>query len=230
VLFFFSLSFAFLPSLVIGFGVPLSDCEVRDPRIRRTREALQKGLRALMRSRSFEDLSVQEIADAASVNRATFYDHYTDKFDLLEAMVAGGFHQLLHERGVTYEGTCATAAKPIILAVCDYMAQNHTACGPSAEYTGLEPQIDAAVVATIRRVLLGGLAHQPVGPVPSAEMIATASAGAIFGAVKEWLRTPDRPSSAEIANVILPLVMPVLVAGRVHTAPPELDAPLPSHD
>jgi len=174
-----------------------------------------------MRTKSWEDLSVQDIADAASVNRATFYDHYTDKFDLLEAMVAGGFHRLLRERSVSYDGSCVSAARPIILAACDYMAQNHGSSGPSAEYSACEPQIDAAVVATIRRVLLGGVEKHAVGPVPSPEMVATASAGAIFGAVKEWLRTPDRPSSEEIAGVILPLVMPVLAGGRMPPRHPE---------
>jgi len=41
-----------------------------------------------MRSKSFDEIAVQDIAEAATVNRATFYDHYTDKYALLEAMVA----------------------------------------------------------------------------------------------------------------------------------------------
>jgi hypothetical protein len=59
--------------------MPISDCKVRDPRIRRTRQLLHRALRTLLQSRSFDELSVQDIADEATVNRATFYDHYTDK-------------------------------------------------------------------------------------------------------------------------------------------------------
>ena len=69
---------------------PISDCEVRDPRIRRTRQLLQGALQSLLLTRSFEEISVQEIAEAATVNRATFYDHYTDKFALLDALVGSG--------------------------------------------------------------------------------------------------------------------------------------------
>ena len=69
-----------------------------------------------MQSKNIEEISVQDITDAATVNRATFYDHYTDKYALLEAMVAGGFHILLHERNVTFDGTCPSAASAIILA------------------------------------------------------------------------------------------------------------------
>src|SRR5258707_14086832 len=98
--------------------MPVSDCEVRDPRIRRTRQALQGALRTLMQARGFEELSVQEIADAATVNRATFYDHYTDKFALLDALVAGGFHELLHERKGSYEGGCPSAVGEGIRTAC----------------------------------------------------------------------------------------------------------------
>ena len=72
-----------------------------------------------MQSKSFDEISVQDITDLATVNRATFYDHYTDKLALLEAMVASGIHMLLHERSVRYDGTCPPAANAIILTVCE---------------------------------------------------------------------------------------------------------------
>ena len=81
--------------------MPISECEVRDPRIRRTRKLLQGALATLMQAKSFDEISVQDITEAATVNRATFYDHYTDKFALLEALVAGGFHEFLDQRGRT---------------------------------------------------------------------------------------------------------------------------------
>lgn len=77
-----------------------------DPRIRRTRHLLQQALEKLLESKEFEDISVQDITEAATVNRATFYDHYTDKFALLECMVATQFFGLLGERGVAFDGTC----------------------------------------------------------------------------------------------------------------------------
>ncbi len=75
--------------------MPISDCEVRDPRIRKTRQLFHDALLQLLGSKPFDDISVQDIADVATLNRATFYDHYTDKFSLLEAMIAGGFHKML---------------------------------------------------------------------------------------------------------------------------------------
>src|ERR1700712_4637873 len=94
-----------------------------DPRIRRTRLLLQQALGSLLETREFETISVQEIAEAATVNRATFYDHYPDKFALLECMVAARFQELLDRRGVKFGGGCASALKAIVLGVCDYLAE-----------------------------------------------------------------------------------------------------------
>src|SRR5580698_7539999 len=117
--------------------MPISNCEVRNPRMRPTRNLLQQALLKLMQSKSFDDISVQDITEAATVNRATFYDHYTDKYALLEAMVGGGFHALLHERNVLYDGTCPSAASAVILAACDYLTQIHT--GDCTRHNAFEP-------------------------------------------------------------------------------------------
>ena len=190
--------------------MPISDCEVRDPRIRRTRQLLQGALRSLMDEKSFDEISVQDITDAATVNRATFYDHYTDKYSLLDAMVAGGFHRLLHERNVQFDGTCPSAARGVILAVCDYLAQAHTG-GACSKQSAFEPLADAAVVTAIRRVLMNGMPKLLDVASISPEMIATTASWAIYGAAKEWVHTPEHPPAEEIVGPILELVMPILM-------------------
>ena len=190
--------------------MPISDCEVRDPRIRRTRQALQGALRNLMQTKSFEEISVHDITALADVNRATFYDHYTDKFALLDAMVAGGFHKLLAERNVLFDGTCPSAASAIILATCDYLSSTHsdgTGCNRNSAF---EPLMEAGIVAAIRRTLLRGVENKPVPEGLTPEIVATTAAWAIYGAVKQWFYTPDHQPSSEAVEPILKLVFPIL--------------------
>ena len=197
--------------------MPISDCEVRDPRIRRTRQLLQGALRTLMQDKSFDEISVQDVTDLATVNRATFYDHYTDKFALLDAMVASGFHMLLHERSVRYDGTCPSAASAVILAVCDYLTQTHTSRTVCQRQSAFEPLVEAAITAAIRRVLMEGVQKDGFINEVSPIMIATTASWAIYGAAKEWLSTPDRPSAEEIVPVILRLVLPILQIDQPQT-------------
>ena len=54
-----------------------------DLRVRRTRKLLKHALIELAIEKGFAAVTVQDIADRAMVNRATFYRHYLDKYDLL---------------------------------------------------------------------------------------------------------------------------------------------------
>lgn len=188
--------------------IPISDCEVRDPRIRRTRQLLHNALRNLLQNRGLEEISVQEITDAATVNRATFYDHYTDKFALFEAMIAGGFHKLLSERNVQFDCGCSSAVRAIVLAACDYLTQTR-ASGACNRHRAFEPLMDAAITGAIRRILMEGAHNGSGSPLPAAWM-ANAASWAIYGAVKEWFATPCHPPAETITEPIVALVMPLM--------------------
>ena len=56
---------------------------LEDLRIRRTRKLLQKALLEAASEKGFAHATVRDIAERAMVNRATFYRHYEDKYDLL---------------------------------------------------------------------------------------------------------------------------------------------------
>jgi AcrR family transcriptional regulator len=183
--------------------MPQKSCEPLDPRVRRTRQLLQQALRKILEEKEFEEVSVQDIAEAATVNRATFYDHYADKFALLECMVGADFHELLAKREVEFDGNrCASGLRAIVLAVCDYLAR---VC--SQRYS--QRHMETAIIAVVRRMLVHGLKeHFPDSAVP-AEIVAAAASGAIYGAAREWVQTPDRCSSEEIADTVAKLVSPI---------------------
>jgi AcrR family transcriptional regulator len=193
--------------------MPISDCQVRDPRIRRTRKLLQGALSTLMQTKSFDEISVQDIAEAATVNRATFYDHYTDKFALLDAMIAGDFHEFLDQRQVRYDVGCPAALGGIILATCDFLAETHSRGGCERQ-TAFGPLMDAAMVAAICRLLLEGIKRAEHGGELPPEMVAAAASWAICGAVKQWFSTPDRPPAATLVTQLLGLILPMLVTAE----------------
>jgi AcrR family transcriptional regulator len=180
-----------------------TSCEIRDPRIRRTRDLLQQALGKLLKKKEFEEISVQDITEAATLNRATFYDHYNDKFALLECMVGTQFHNLLAKRKVHFDRSCPGTLNALVLAVCDYLSQMRR---------DPEPHMESAIIAVVRRILLEGLkAHPPKAAPP--EMIAAAVSWAIYGAAKEWVQTPNRCLSEETAATVVRLVSPMLPTG-----------------
>ncbi len=58
-----------------------------DPRVIRTRGLLRESLMSLIPEKGFDALTVQDITDRATLNHATFYLHYRDKYDLLNQII-----------------------------------------------------------------------------------------------------------------------------------------------
>ncbi|HEY0263222.1 MAG TPA: TetR family transcriptional regulator [Granulicella sp.] len=183
--------------------------EILDPRIRRTRLLLQEALGRLIETTEFDKISVQDIAEAATVNRATFYDHYPDKYALLECMVGTRFAELLARRGVRFDGGCGEAVKAMMRGLCDYLMElPGLACGRQRT---MEPHLESAVVAVVRNMLLEGLRrHPPTVPGMSPEMAAATASWAMYGAAKEWVRTPDHGPVEDVVAMVIGVVAPVL--------------------
>lgn len=55
-----------------------------DRRIRKTTNAIKEALIQLLKTEALDKITIQQIADTADVHRATFYQHYYDKYDLLD--------------------------------------------------------------------------------------------------------------------------------------------------
>ena len=189
-------------------GTPLSDCELRDPRQKRTRRLLQDALRKLLQEKPFEEILVQDIADTATVNRATFYDHYTDKFTLFEAMVAADFHVLLKERNIRFDGTSPAGIEAMVLAICDYLKEIHRSKKQCTNRGSFGPLLDSAVTRAIRIVVLDGVAKRGTRTRVSHDVLASTISWAIYGTTREWFYSKRRPTIDEIVSLVVRIVGP----------------------
>ncbi len=66
-----------------------------DRRVLRSRRLLADALMDLIVEKGYDDITIQEIADRADLNRATFYLHYAGKEELLLAGLAQRFDELV---------------------------------------------------------------------------------------------------------------------------------------
>src|ERR1700689_4566025 len=184
-----------------------SATETTDPRILRSRRMLMDSLAQLLIKKEFEDISVQEIADEATLNRATFYLHYPDKNALLQAMTGVRFRDLMERRGISFTG-CNGALRAIALGVCDYLAET-TGCPSQLARIPLE----GSIIPVVEGMFKEGLAHHGLAPGVDAELLATTAAWAVFGAARRWFQTPNRIPAEEMAARIETMVKPILLSG-----------------
>ena len=85
--------------------------EPTDLRVRRTQKALQDALITLIEERGFDAITVGDIAERAMVNRATFYRHYQDKYDVVEKIFEDAMNTLVRELGPPGEVLNSTGAE-----------------------------------------------------------------------------------------------------------------------
>lgn len=60
----------------------------QDLRVQKTHQALITSFSDLLQTKSFEQITVQDLCANANVRRSTFYRHFNDKYDLLNHVVS----------------------------------------------------------------------------------------------------------------------------------------------
>lgn len=73
-----------------------------DLRVYRTQKLIKEAFISLIDRKGFESITIQDIADEALINRATFYLHYQDKFDLLEQISNTYLNELMDTIDISF--------------------------------------------------------------------------------------------------------------------------------
>ena len=175
-----------------------------DPRVKRTRKLIEQAFFELLAEKSFHQISVQDIAERATVNRATFYAHFEDKYELFDQMVHEWFQERLGNRLEASSPFCLDNLRLLILTALEALADVRDHCKPQKE---LEPVMEARVQQEVRTFILGWLQHLPTaGGAANLETTATVLSWAIFGAGLEWSRAKARVPAEQMAGEILTLI------------------------
>ena len=168
---------------------------------------LMDALSSLLRRKRFEEISVQDITEEATLNRNTFYLHYTDKTALLQAMTESRFRSLIARRNISFTD-CNGALRAVALGVCDYLVEL-TNCSEKGALIPLE----GCIIPVIEAMFLEGVSHHVLVPGVEPEIMGTAAAWAVFGAARRWHQMPARKriSADEMAAKIELMVKPVFL-------------------
>src|SRR5258708_19773521 len=103
-----------------------------DPRVQRTRQLLLEAFMAMVQEkRTIHSISIQEIAMRASVNRATFYAHFEDKYALVADWSREKFQRALANELPPSSSLQKETLHRLILAVFDFMALSRRNSRPS---------------------------------------------------------------------------------------------------
>lgn len=185
--------------------------EKSDLRVRRTQKMLQEALVDLVAERGLDAISVGDIAERAMVNRATFYRHYQDKYDLAEKIfieVLNHMMQIIGQPRLPLSRFDINKTPVHFIKLFEHIDQNHklyeVMLGPRGNPLFAARLRDQIVTMIQEREELreksliqqGYTAPESRDNLPPLQFVAVCAANMLIGMISWWLEA-GRPYSVE---------------------------------
>jgi AcrR family transcriptional regulator len=191
------------------------DEKTLDLRVRRTRKLLQQAFLKLMSKKSFQAITVQDITAEAMVNRSTFYDHFVDKFALMEYTISEQFREQLTSKLSDQDRYTVENLRALISTVWEHFAGIHGNCQHANEQERMLFQ--SQVMNIVKKVLTNWLEdpRATVAGNSSRELAVAVASWAIYGGAQYWADNTKR-TGYELAELLIPILDGI---SQVHRLP-----------
>lgn len=132
--------------------------KVMNVRITQTKQSLINAFFHLVSKKDFDKITIADITKGAQVNRATFYAHFNDKFELLDYLMGDSASAAIVKRTKGEVKFDQDSINQLVLAVSDFYQQPDIQCRSS--YVGLVvPQLKEKIVNELKVYLSKSLEH-----------------------------------------------------------------------
>ncbi|WP_244666612.1 TetR/AcrR family transcriptional regulator [Myceligenerans indicum] len=188
----------------------------QDRRVRRTRRALLDALLALMAEKGYEEVTIQDIIDRADVGRSTFYNHYSNKEDLLKDGFAD-LRLLIDPSGGDASGRPPDPLRfslPLLRHLDEQRQVAMTVFGAGR----LHPVL-AVIEGLLADIVRGELPAFTAGGIPR-EAVVGHIIGSHLALVQWWLMTSPDSTPEEVDAIFRALTRPPGAADRMPPGPP----------
>jgi len=177
-----------------------------DRRVQRTRQVLQQAFMDVVQEKGFAATSIHDITERADLNRGTFYLHFEDKYQLLDAVMREQFHKLIASRLPTAPRWNRPTLKLLIEAVLECLEGKYRHQPPRLPIpAGL---LEQAMYEELTAILISWLrcTDSTARPQIPVEMMATIVSSAIFGPALQWSQQPAGLPAQQISGAILSFI------------------------
>lgn len=191
-----------------------SSCS-EDRRITRSKKALRAALITLMEEKGLDNITVNDLCTAADLNRGTFYNHFTDKEQLVESLedeVMEGITCLQTRMGdLSIKDMVAFRVKkrplPLLVDLFDYLREEgdflHAVLGP-----GGDVRFGSRLRDTVCSYLIQTILHERYrnDPDPFVSYYVAFYASAYLGVITRWIETGMEEDSEQMALIAMRLL------------------------
>ncbi|PAE40172.1 TetR/AcrR family transcriptional regulator [Bacillus sp. 7884-1] len=174
-----------------------------DPRVLRTRRLIMDSFIELSAKKEFKDITVKDITTEAMINRATFYYHFEDIYDLLEKALSEVL--LVNLNGDFYKNDKLNdeAFVSIFIAITNFQKSLSNRC-----HRGYEDTIARIIREQLEIIFYKMLVKQNAAEEDATHKInAVILSWGIYGASLEWKRNGMNVQPEDFIKPSLPYLM-----------------------
>ncbi|WP_433940091.1 TetR/AcrR family transcriptional regulator [Paenibacillus lautus] len=165
-----------------------------DRRILKTQEALRKAVIELMADKNFDDITIQDIADQANLNRGTIYLHYQDKYDLLNQIMEAQIQELKEMDTWACEMEWADALVPYF----EYFEKNYVLFSTMLASKGAPSSFRTRLLTSFMEGFKGEIDKESGKNAELHEDVMLQYAGTAYVGVIEWWIRNGMPYSPQV--------------------------------
>ncbi|MDQ6422818.1 TetR/AcrR family transcriptional regulator [Paenibacillus sp. LHD-117] len=131
--------------------------KVRNLRTTLTKQSLINAFVNLVNEKDFDKITIADLTRGANVNRATFYAHFNDKYELLDYIVDESASNIIAKHTAEVE-KFEDIIYQLVLAVCEFNQQPNIQCRRS--YLNLIPQLKDKMLIELKKYLSNILVYK----------------------------------------------------------------------
>ncbi|MFT4145567.1 MAG: TetR-like C-terminal domain-containing protein [Mobilitalea sp.] len=177
-----------------------------DGRVRYTKMVIRNSFVSLLKQKPISKITIKEICEGADINRATFYAHYTDQYDLLKQIeneILNDINRYLNN--FDYNNKASTHIE-MIDNIIIYIAEN-------AELFDLF--LNSKGDIEFQQELINIIGNQHFSTLPGTKILSKEDMDFVFcflasgavGVIKKWLESGMKKSTKDLAELILKTAM-----------------------
>lgn len=172
-----------------------------DARVRFTKKVIRDAFLSLLREKSVKQITITELCRQAEINRATFYKHYRDAYDLLEQIET----EVLNHLRKTAQQIQGANAMDHFVRLLERAREHHQEFAVIASQNGdpfFSRRISACLYDSARDTVFR---HLPELPEDERTMVCCFLERGGSGVLEHWMETGMRREPETVARLVFDL-------------------------
>ncbi|HHV59731.1 MAG TPA: TetR/AcrR family transcriptional regulator [Clostridiaceae bacterium] len=177
-----------------------------DRRAKYTRMVLKESLINLLEKKDISKITIKEICDDADINRATFYSHYNDQYDLLRKIEDELLNNVSDYIEALYKADNSRDDVSLVEEIFEYIKQNGKLCRLLLNERG-DLNFQKKVMMLVYDRIVNELTDNNNITKEDAECIYSFFITGCVGLVQKWLNDGMKKSARYMAEMVMKLTL-----------------------